>query len=51
MHIGSIGARAFAGCSSLASLSIKKPAEISALGEGCYQNSGLESTGLGNVKG
>ena len=51
MHIGSIGARAFAGCSSLASLSIKKPAEISALGEGCFQNSGLEATGLGNVKG
>ena len=51
MHIGSIGARAFAGCSSLASLSIKKPAEISALEEGCFQNSGLESTGLGNVKG
>ena len=51
MHIGTIGARAFAGCSSLASLSIKKPAEISALGEGCFQNSGLESTGLGNVKG
>ena len=51
MHIGSIGARAFAGCSSLASLSIKKPAEIGALGEGCFQNSGLESTGLGNMKG
>lgn len=51
MHIGSIGVRAFAGCSSLASLSIKKPAEISALEEGCFQNSGLESTGLGNVKG
>ena len=51
MHIGSIGARAFAGCSSLISLSIKKPAEIGALGEGCFQNSGLESTGLGLVKG
>lgn len=51
MHIGSIGARAFAGCSSLASLSIKKPAEVGALGEGCFQNSGLESTGLGNMKG
>lgn len=51
MHIGSIGARAFAGCSSLASLSIKKPAEIGALGEGCFQNSGLEATGLGNMKG
>lgn len=51
MHIGSIGARAFAGCSSLTSLSIKKPAEIGALGEGCFRNSGLESTGLGNVKG
>ena len=51
MHIGSIGAQAFAGCVSLASLSIKKPAEIGALGEGCFQNSGLESTGLGSVKG
>lgn len=51
MHIGSIGALAFAGCVSLASLSIKKPAEIGALGEGCFQNSGLESTGLGSVKG
>ena len=51
MHIGSIGAQAFAGCVSLASLSIKKPAEIGALGEGCFQNSGLESTGLGQVKG
>ena len=51
MHIGLIGAQAFAGCVSLASLSIKKPAEIGALGEGCFQNSGLESTGLGSVKG
>lgn len=51
MHIGSIGARAFAGCSLLTSLFIKKPAEIGALGEGCFQNSGLESTGLGQVKG
>ena len=51
MHIGSIGAQAFAGCSSLTSLSIKKPAEIGALGEGCFLKSGLESTGLGNVKG
>ena len=51
MHIGSIGAQAFAGCVSLTSLSIKKPAEIGALGEGCFQGSGLESTGLGNVKG
>ena len=51
IHIGSIGAQAFAGCVSLASLSIKKPAEIGALGEGCFQNSGLESTGLGSVKG
>lgn len=51
MHIGSIGAQAFAGCVSLTSLSIKKPAEIGALGEGCFQNSGLESTGLGSVKG
>lgn len=51
MHIGSIGAQAFAGCSSLASLFFKKPAEIGALGEGCFQNSGLESTGLGLVKG
>lgn len=51
MRIGSIGARAFAGCSSLASLFIKKPAEIGALGEGCFLKSGLESTGLGNVKG
>lgn len=51
MHIGSIGAQAFAGCSSLASLFIKKPAEIGALGEGCFQNGGLESTGLGQVKG
>ncbi|WP_418866646.1 leucine-rich repeat domain-containing protein, partial [Senegalimassilia anaerobia] len=51
MHIGSIGAQAFAGCSSLTSLFIKKPAEIGALGEGCFQNSGLESTGLGQVKG
>ena len=51
MHIGSIGAQAFAGCVSLAGLSIKKPAEIGALGEGCFQNSGLESTGLGQVKG
>ena len=50
MHIGSIGAQAFAGCVSLASLFIKKPAEIGALGEGCFQNSGLESTGLGSVK-
>lgn len=51
MHIGSIGAQAFAGCSSLTSLSIKKPAEIGALGEGCFLKSGLESTGLGSVKG
>lgn len=51
MHIGSIGAQAFAGCSSLTSLSIKKPAEIGALGEGCFLKSGLESTGLGDVKG
>lgn len=51
MHIGSIGAQAFAGCSSLTSLSIKKPAEIGALGEACFMKSGLESTGLGNVKG
>ena len=51
MHIGSIGAQAFAGCSSLTSLSIKKPAEIGALGEACFLKSGLESTGLGNVKG
>ena len=51
MHIGSIGAQAFVGCVSLASLSIKKPAEIGALGEGCFRNSGLESTGLGSVKG
>ena len=51
MHIGSIGAQAFAGCVSLTSLFIKKPAEIGALGEGCFQNSGLESTGLGQVKG
>lgn len=51
MHIGSIGAQAFAGCSSLTSLFIKKPVEIGALGEGCFQNSGLESTGLGQVKG
>lgn len=51
MHIGSIGAQAFAGCSSLTSLSIKKPAEIGALGEGCFLKNGLESIGLGNVKG